>query len=80
MAKKRRDTKLSGHWKSAIHDYLPGFGNESESSEVRRVMTLREVNPEDRVLLRRELIELGKQLAQEERKQQRQAHSRVEDY
>jgi hypothetical protein len=77
---KRRDTKLTGHWKSAIHDYLPGFGNEIESNEGRRAMTLREVNPEDRVLLRRELIELGKQLAQEERKQQRKALLHAEDY
>ena len=77
---KRRDTKLTGHWKSAIHDYLPGFGNESESNVGRRAMTLREVNPGDRVLLRRELIELGKQLAQEERKQQRKALLRAEDY
>jgi hypothetical protein len=63
---------VTGHWQSSIHDYLPGFEDSIEkSSGGRGIMSLRGVGPKDRVFLRRELMELGKKLAEEERKLRR---------
>jgi hypothetical protein len=79
VTKRRRATQLTGHWNSTVHDYFPGLEKEIVSGEIKGPMTLREVDPADRMLLRRELAELGEKLAREERKKKRSSSSYARD-
>jgi hypothetical protein len=79
VTKKQRTIKPTGHWKSDIHDYLPGFGDEKVLEEGGGIISLRQVSSQDRILLRRDLIELAKQFAQEDRKKHRKSLQSTKD-
>lgn len=78
VTKKRRATSLSGRWNSTVHDYFPGLEKDIKFGEGKGPMTLRDLDPADRKLFRRELTELGKELAREEGKEKRSAAALLE--
>lgn len=47
VTKNQRKIKLTSHWKSDIHDYLPGFEGEKELSESGGDTSLRQVGSQD---------------------------------
>lgn len=73
VTKKQQKIESNSHWKSDIHDYLPGFEGEKELSESEGDMSLRQVGSEDQILLRRALMELAKIYAQEDRERHQKA-------
>ncbi|CAL3965173.1 unnamed protein product [Diplocarpon coronariae] len=62
--RKRPATYTTGHWKASIHDYFPGANNDGRVGKLEGLTA-------EKQLLRRELAELGENLAKAERKKKK---------
>ncbi|PBP19622.1 hypothetical protein BUE80_DR009695 [Diplocarpon rosae] len=62
--KKRPPTHTTGHWKASIHDYFPGANNDGDVGSLDGLTA-------EKQLLRRELAELGENLAKADRKKKK---------
>ena len=61
--KKPRSMMLTGHWKSTIHNYFPAIDASGEDDDIFKGLTV-----ENKMMMRKELIEYGSRVAKAERK------------